>query len=363
MEKEASLSELHNLFEHSDGNYDKILEFSNGTKYLKLRTISKGVRLKQIAQNYKINQTGKISEIFARIFGQLSENQIEDFIKKQYDVERILGKEKEEELYAELDQVATVDWGGVRNNQLEKSFVNNYVKKIQKFAEIKKIAQNDAARTTEGWIISNWYSFWANKIMENHIKDHPKVLPGIGDIAHIDFFWENIPFDLKTTKFAQGFIDFKRKQSKLGDEIQALTKFANEKGIDFNSELSNDELKSTLIKKISENHADFIDKQIYQTRKNILNDAMKDPSEFAIWNYENQGLDRFGDENRFFLILIDKNTTEESWKLKRQKGFITKKIKEFLDDGPSKHTMMHLPFTYGKKSYHANCCVLFIQDS
>ena len=66
-----------------------------------------------------------------------------------------------------------------------------------------------------------------------------------------------------------------------------------------------------------------------------------------------------------FLILVDKNTTEESWQLKRKKEIIAPKIKEFLDDGPEEHLIKNLEFSYGKdkKKYRANCCILFILEN
>lgn len=203
----------------------------------------------------------------------------------------------------------------------------------------------------------------ANKIIESQIKDHKRVLPGIGDIEHIDFFWDNIPFDLKTTKFAQGFIDYKRTQKDLGKEIQALKKFAKEQSIEFVPESSEEELKNYLKSEISKGYPDFLEKEIYSRRKNFLKEAMENPLEFATWNYENQGEDRFGDENRFFLILVDKNTTEDSWKLKRKRGFIAKSLNKFLDEGPSKHLIRNISFTFKNKSFTSNCCVLFIVDS
>lgn len=365
---DASWETLDSLFTNSHGNFDKILGYSNGIKYLKLRTISKGDRIKQFARNQQIQGYSqlRVNDLLEKIFTDATENDIEDFIKETFVQERDIGIGQEDELYEQLSKVITVDWGGVRNNRLERSLVDNYVKRIKNYDKIKEKLSSEVNETVEGWILSNWYSFWSNKIIENLIKDHSRVLPGIGDIKHIDFFWDNIPFDLKTTKFARGFIDFKRQEMGIGKEVQALKRFARDNNIDFDNNNGDEQIKTDLILKFSESneeqHKNFVKEQIYDIRKNLLDAAIANPEEYAIWNYENQGEDRFGDENRFFLILVDKNTTEESWKLKRERGFITQKINEFLDRGAEAHLMKNLSFTFGRRNFVANCCILFILE-
>ena len=53
---------------------------------------------------------------------------------------------------------------------------------------------------------------------------------------------------------------------------------------------------------------------------------IKDPQHLAIWMYEHQGPQRFGSDNRFFVVLVDKENLENSWKLKRDFNFIFSKI-------------------------------------
>ncbi|MSV33923.1 MAG: hypothetical protein EXS76_04315 [Nitrosarchaeum sp.] len=362
----ADWDTLEELRIKSSGNYDSILEYENGTKYLKLRTISKGKRIKKFAKEKNITNYSKlkVDALLKLAFQNSTEAEIEKFINKTFTDERKIGKGEEKKLYSELSKVKNVDWGGVRQNMLEKTLVDHYVKKIKNYDEINAEITTKIIKTVSDWTISNWYSFWANTIIENSIKDHTKVLPGIGDIKYIDFFWENIPFDLKTTKFAQGFIDYKRKEGKLLKEYQIIKKFAKENQILFNKKNGDEKIKQEIIKIISEstnlNWKKFVKENIYDERKKILEDAVKNPEEYAIWNYENQGEGRFGDENRFFLILVNKQTTEESWKLKRESKFIKEKINEFLDGGPERYIMRNLDFSYKGKKFKANCCILFI---
>jgi len=37
----------------------------------------------------------------------------------------------------------------------------------------------------------------------------------------------------------------------------------------------------------------------------------------VVWLYENQGAQRFGADNRLFVVLLDKKDIERSWELKR----------------------------------------------
>ncbi len=47
--------------------------------------------------------------------------------------------------------------------------------------------------------------------------------------------------------------------------------------------------------------------------------------------YENQGAQRFGSDNRIFVILLDKNKPEKSWELKRDFDLVFKRIDQFFD--------------------------------
>jgi hypothetical protein len=269
----------------------------------------------------------------------------------------------DEKLYSELTKVKTVDWGGVRQNNLEKSIVN-IVKQTPNYENMKEKIKTSIISSTEGWAISNWYSFWSNDVIENLIKDHKDILPGIGDIKHIDFFWDNVPLDLKSSKFASGFIKDKRKEIGLRSEFAVIKKYAKEQKIDFDNTKTDTIMEKEImdIIKISNNKSwnIFIQKNIYGIRKKILNETINDPTEYAIWNYTNQGEGRFGDENRFFLILIDKETTDTSWKLKREIKFVREKINAFLDDGLDKNLLRNIPFTYDGVDYLGHCCILFI---
>lgn len=245
-------------------------------------------------------------------------------------------------------------------------FIVNIVKQTPNYGEMQKKIKNPIIPSTEGWAISNWYSFWSNDVIENLIKDHRKILPGIGDIKHIDFFWDDFPLDLKSSRFAAGFIEKKRKEMELKSEFSAIKKYAKEQKIDFDKTNTDSVIEQEILETIKNSNDEswktFLKEKIYDVRKEILDAAIANPREYAIWNYTNQGEGRFGDENRFFLILIDKETTDTSWKLKREIEFVRKKINAFLDEGLDAHLLRNLPFTFDGLDYIGHCCILFIVE-
>ena len=75
--------------------------------------------------------------------------------------------------------------------------------------------------------------------------------------------------------------------------------------------------------------------------------------------YENQDSQRFGADNRLFVVLLDKNNPEESWKLKRNFPLVFKKIDNFFDrETVSKND--EIIFTFGRKTYTAVSKILII---
>jgi len=366
--KEADWDTLVSLFDESEGNFDEILEFSNGLKYLKLQTISKKDRLKQIAEKYNIQYTSslKVKELSKKIFDTLSENQIEDFIREQYNSERVIARGAEDELIEQLKKIKNNDWGNTYKNKIEFHITDNYVKIINNYDTMKQRLDTEIREATEGWALTSWYNFWSNELIENHINDHPKVLPGIGKIKNIDFFWDNLPFDVKTTFFARGFLEKKRGELNLTKkEFSAMKKFARQNRIDFDNDGTKKEIERQLISKLSsENNTSkkFLKEQIYDIRRQILHDAISDPTEYVTWLFKEQSDKRFGNENRLFVILVDKDISSDSWKLKIKKDVWAEKLNNFLDEGPESNMLRDIHFEYENNDYTANCSILFIVE-
>lgn len=68
----------------------------------------------------------------------------------------------------------------------------------------------------------------------------------------------------------------------------------------------------------------------------ILEEAQTNPQLLAKWLYENQGEMRFGSENRLFLVLVDTENFNNSWKLKRNIDLLKPTIVSYLDNFKNK---------------------------
>jgi hypothetical protein len=68
----------------------------------------------------------------------------------------------------------------------------------------------------------------------------------------------------------------------------------------------------------------------------ILREAQAQPNELAKWLYENQGEMRFGSENRIFLVLVDSENFDDSWKLKRNLDLLKPTIEDYLENFSAK---------------------------
>ena len=68
----------------------------------------------------------------------------------------------------------------------------------------------------------------------------------------------------------------------------------------------------------------------------ILKEVQDNPKMLAMWLYENQGEMRFGSENRMFLVLVDTDDFNSSWKLKRNLDLLKPIILNYLDNFKTK---------------------------
>ncbi len=133
-------------------------------------------------------------------------------------------------------------------------------------------------------------------MIEEHISSHPNVIPTIKSIKGVDIFFDGQPFDLKVTYIPSKYDPY---------------------------------------------------------------DALKNPKKLAVWLYENQGEQRFGDENRMFVVLFDRENPEKSWELKRDFNLIFNKIDDFFGSEKVSDDDQ-IVFTFRRKSYTTLAKVLLI---
>lgn len=349
-----------------EGQFHKFLS-AEGYRFLSLRAMARPEYLRQLASSAELPIEGlKGQALFKSLYESASTiSLIESEIRKIYHAERAIRKANEPLLVSELYKLASFDWGGLHQNSLEKTIINNYVKKITSFDVISKKIDEELQVSLKGYVLCSWYNHWTSIIIEDVFKDHTKVLPAVGLIKQVDFFINKIPFDLKVTYFPEGYMAEQRAAKELRPELTELKKVARSLNIDFDIHLSPGTLLEDLWKKISD-HPDSKAKkcisELKSTRKTIISDAQRDSSSLIKWLYENQGERRFDASNRLFLVLIDLENNFDSWKLKRAKPLIKQKVDEYLDTLKSS-VGKAISFTWEGSNYKTISDMVFVIKS
>lgn len=254
--------------------------------------------LKRLAKLLRIPVAGSSAKIIKSILQENpSTKLIDNFIKTLFS-EKIKKRREtvsDEELKLELLKVENFSWGVIQGN-LDQKIQTEYVRRFIKYEDVMKAVEHKLHDDITNYVICSWFNHWTTVLIEDHIGLHPKVIPTIKNIRGIDLFFDNQPFDLKVTYFPRGF-----------------------------------------------------DPET----------AINNPKELAIWMYENQGAQRFGSDNRIFVILLDKNKPEKSWELKRDFDLVFKRIDQFFDvESVTKND--EIIFSFGRKTYSAITKVLIV---
>jgi len=259
----------------------------------------KAPQLRRLASKLGITDTtGRVSDITERIIQiQPDEELINNFIKKAYE-EKIKERRKiilDKDLRNELMKVKTFSWSVVQG-QLDQKIQSDYVRNFAKYNELLDNIKAKLHNDITNYVICTWYNHWTTLLIEEHISTHPNVIPTIKNIKGIDIFFNNQPFDLKVT---------------------------------------------------------------YLPKEYDPKNAIKNHKKLAIWMYENQGAQRFGADNRIFVILLDKKNPKRSWELKRDFSIVFQKIDDFFN----KETISNedeIVFNFNKITYKAISKILII---
>jgi len=159
---------------------------------------------------------------------------------------------------------------------------------------------NEIPAAVRGYVVNSWYNHWTSIIIENICRSHKTVVPGLGKIKNVDFFINNIPFDLKTTYFPAEYVKLKLKEAGQPDDAKFLKTNAKRLGISFSS--TSDPAYEILEKigtMITPDALDVI-AEYHKRHNGIIDSVVQNPRAFVKWLYENQGEMRFSPENRFF---------------------------------------------------------------
>jgi hypothetical protein len=351
-----------NLFKN-----DRIKELSedtDGRRFLKLRSLSRRDKIEELAQEVGLNISRIPSrDLLKKLYdAMINEKKIEKFIKKKFVEERALRKKTENQLLNELYKLQTFDWGGLHQNSLEKTIVDNYVKKIRRYNVLCKAIDNELHISLRGYVLCSWYNHWTSIIIEDIFKAHPDVLPAIGLVKKIDFFIQNRPFDLKVTYLPEGYIAELREHKGLKPELTLLKQVSKRLKVHYESGLSAGKLLEDLWRKLDDHPSNDAKKLVLQLKKfraSTTKSLTKKPDDLLRWFYENQGTRRFDACNRLFLVIIDKNDYHNSWKLKRAQPLLVKRIHSFLN-GSIQKIGRKTQFNWEGKSYHTISDAIFV---
>ncbi len=353
---------------------EKLEEFSSderGLLWLKIKSIARKELISEFVQkNSIVLKEISLNRQFRELYVLLikdppgSHEKLNEYIDEKNKI--VLDALDTDKLVSELYRLKSFDWGGDYQNSLDKYLVSRYVKTFQSYDTLVSKFETEISVAVQGYILNSWYNHWSSILIEHLFKSHTEVLPAIGQIKHVDFFIRNVPFDLKVTYLPRGYIKAKRKESGLPVELTYLKRKAKELNIDFNKQAKQDDICYEIIEKMKDRNSKEC-RNVIETLGNekmdILKEGQANPHQLAIWLYENQGEMRFGSENRLFLVLVDSNDFDGSWKLKRNMDLLKPAINDYLDNFQSKILAdLKISFRYrGKQqAFTALADVIFI---
>lgn len=259
-----------------------------------------------------------------------------------------------EPLVSELYKLKNFDWGGDHQNSLDKYLVSRYVKVYTSYNELISKFESEINIAVQGYVLNSWYNHWSSILIEHIFKSHLLVLPTVGQIKSVDFFINNIPFDLKITYLPAEYIKSKRKEKGLPVELTFLKKKAVEANIVFDKKAKSTDIYHEIVEKMKDRNSDFCNfvlGTLKEEKLQILQEVQCNPKILAKWLYENQGEMRFGSENRLFLVLVDSEDFSGSWKLKRNLDLLKPVIMKYLDSFENKKIEdLKVTFNYKGKS-------------
>lgn len=242
---------------------------------------------------------GKIAEIVKNLISlNVDSTKVDVFIKDQYSkkLEERQAKIPDSDLLKELHKVESFQWGVVQG-QLDSKIQVQYVRKYYHYENLLSRVESELFGSVKDYVICSWYNHWTSVIIEDLISSHHKIIPTLKNVKGVDIFFDGQPFDLKVTYMPSGYPNAK--------------------------------------------------------------DAVYKPKELAIWLYENQGAQRFGADNRLFVILHDTRNPEDSWKIKRDINFIKGNINGFFEQATISEDD-EIVFSFQRQSYTAITKVLLI---
>jgi hypothetical protein len=358
---------------HDAGSLEEFNTNKTGQLWLKLKSIIRPELIKEFVSVNRLILTSSTSskqyeELFTILLKNVDESHklLDSYIFSKNKI--VLSQLDKDALVSELYKLKTFEWGGDNKNSLDKYLVSHYVKTIKSYDVLNSKFDTEINQAVKGYVLNSWYNHWSSILIEHIFKSHKNVLPTVGQIKNVDFFINNIPFDLKVTYFPAEYLRLKRKEKELPVELTFLKSKAKELNIIFDKNTSPSNIYYEIIEKMKDKNTKEcmnVIKTLEFQNLDIVNETKANTKALSKWLYENQGEMRFGSENRLFLVLIDTDTTNfsNSWKLKRNIELLTPVINNFLNDFNEKDLKdFEIEFNYpGKtKTFHSLAEIIFV---
>jgi hypothetical protein len=349
---------------------DKLNELvadAEGRRFLKLRSLNRTEYLERLFQAAGIARPDVGSrQLFDAAFNAgINVPAIEACAREMYREEREQRRANEAELVNQLYRVQEFNWGGLHQNSLEKTIVDNYVKKITDYEALCRCVENELLTSLRGYVVCSWYNHWTSIIIEDIFKDHANVLRAVGLVKKIDFFVSDVPFDLKVTYLPEGYLKEKRQAAELRPELTLLKRAARAHGLPISADLADAALLQDLWAKVADHpsaECRQLIAELVNFRNALVTEIEADSGGLIRWLYENQGDRRFDASNRLFLVLVDQRNYFDSWKLKRAKTLMEEKIRGYLD-GCGNTPGRRIEFDWEGERYSTVSDVLVVRHS
>ena len=181
------------------------------------------------------------------------------------------------------------DWGGDYQNSLDKYLVSRYVKvQNPSYENLLSKFETEISVAVQGYVLNSWYNHWSSILIEHIFKSHTEVLPTVGQIKSVDFFINDVPFDLKVTYLPAEYIKTKRKEKGLPVELTFLKKKATEANIVFDRTAKPADIFYEIVEKMKDRNDAFcldVLNTLKDEKLEILKEVQDDPKMLATWLY------------------------------------------------------------------------------
>ena len=338
-----------------------------GFRFLLLRSLSRAEHMRALAAHVGLDVSAiGIREMLPYLYqSNITAEQIRKFIRKSFAGERQARKEGEAALISELYKMNEFRWGGPHQNSLEKTIVDNHVKKIKRYDILNESIEGKLFESMQGYVRCSWYNHWTAIMIEDIFKEHHRVLPAIGRVKKIDFFVDDTPFDLKVTHLPEGFVKQARRAQGMRPELTLLKQAARKLDMEIDASLSSASLLEHLWRMVAD-HPDrsgaTLIRELKNTRDMVVEEIVANPDMLTRWLYENQGTRRFDAANRLFLVLIDQRNHFDSWKLKRNRHLIAESVHGHFQDS-SRTFGREVRFEWEGASHIAQADVILVRQN